>query len=159
MTTYNIKMSLTGLLYSKGNRLKDDLSQEPLRKSQCLKIVLGSFYSAPRWRSNALSAELPSGWVCTWVQPPSLLKCLHPWGQTVSTYLRETQVFNLEKNVIPGNHLVPDTCFYRCVACVNYSEFFLKSSNDRKLSREGRQKSPVFKLPLYCVCACIALFI
>lgn len=156
MTTYNIKMLLTGLLYSKGNRLQDYLSQEPLRKSQCLKIVSGSFRSAPRWRSNAPSAELPRGWVCTWVQPPSLLKCLHPRGQTVNTCLGETQVFNLEKNVIPGNHLVPDTCLYRCVACVNYSEFFLKSSHDRKLSRK-EDKNHLFSSYPYTVYVHVSL--
>lgn len=41
----------------------------------------------------------------------------------------------------------PDTCLSRCVACVNYGEFFLKSDNDRKLSRKEEKKSSIFEPP------------
>lgn len=65
----------------------------------------------------------------------------------VNSCLVESQVFSLEKDVIPGNHLVLITCPSRCVACVvNYSELFLKS-HDRKLSRKEEKSHLLLSYP------------
>lgn len=129
-------------LWRKGSRLKitfpQSLSEKIVVLEWSLQVILSSS-QVDAWMPGVLNFAV--GWACTWVQPPCLLRCPHPRRQTINGCPCRVTCLLSGEAWHPGKSPFPSTFLCRCAARIKYNEFFLKSSDDRKLNRKEERIS------------------